>query len=116
MKTETKQRPTRLQLTDEAVRSIASILVVDCIQHNFWPQDAQDCREWASETFDMNQMGALGNELWHEELMQILTDEMNEKYYQVINDIHDRAFDKAALSIKSLEHDSYENNKQCFKG
>lgn len=116
MTNETNQRPTRLQLVDEAVRSIASVLVVDCIQHNFWPGDELDCEEWAVDTFDMNQVGALANEYWHEELMQILTDEMNEKYYEIINSVHKGAFQKAALSMKSLKHNSEENCKEFFKG
>ena len=104
-------------LKDEAVRSIASMLVVDCVQHNFWPDyDANDVKEWAIDTFDMNQAGALGNEHWHEEVMEILTLEMNERYYQIINQIQEGAYDKAALVLKSLKHDAATYNPECFKG
>jgi hypothetical protein len=105
------------KLKDEAVRSIASMLVVDCIEHNFWPDyDAMDVKEWAESTFDMNQAGALANEHWHEEVMEILTLEINERFYQLVNQIHEGAYEKAAVVLKSLNHDSQTYNAQCFKG
>ena len=115
----TTSNPTKFMtnLKDEAVRSIASMLVVDCIQHNFWPDyDANDVKEWAVDTFDMNQVGALANEHWHEEVMEILTLEMNERYYQLINQVQEGAYEKTALVLKSLKHDSATYNTECFKG
>ena len=105
------------KLKDEAVRSIASMLVMDCIEHNFWPDyDANDVKEWAVDTFDMNQLGALANEHWHEEVMEILTLEVQERFYQLINQIHEGAYEKTAFVLKSLKHDSETYNPQCFKG
>ena len=100
---------------EEAVNSIAAMLVVDCIKHNFWPDyDANDVKEWAVDTFDMNQAGALANEHWHEEIMEILTLEMNERYYNLINSIQENAYEKTAKVLQNLHHDSETFNPECF--
>jgi len=117
MNNQTNNHPTITSLKDEAVRSIASMLVVDCVEHNFWPDhDAQDVEEWAESTFDINQIGALANQHWHEELMEILTIERSERFYQIVNQIQQGAFEKAATVLRVLKHDSETYNPECFKG
>lgn len=98
-------RPTKVQLRDYAIRAGATELVKDCIENNFNPGTADDVAEWAEETFDTNCIGVICDDAWQEAVWEILHDEINDVFYQFVNDVKRGMYEKAALSIKSLYHD-----------
>ena len=106
MKTTTPtMKPTKPQLRDYAIRAGASELVKDCIENKFNPGNADDVAEWVEETFDSNCIGVLCDDAWQEAVWEILHDEINDMFYQFVNDVKTGMYEKAALSITSLYHD-----------
>jgi hypothetical protein len=91
--------------TDDEIRAGASELVKDCIENKFNPGNADDVAEWVEETFDSNCIGVLCDDAWQEAVWEILHDEINDMFYQFINDVKTGMYEKAALSITSLYHD-----------
>ena len=109
-------KPTIAHLKDQAARSIAQELVQECIDSKFYPSldhvredgtieyaTAEDIREWAEEAYDGNALGLLGEDVWHEEVMEVLHMQLNDMFYSIVNEVKRDAYEKTLEVLKALE-------------
>ena len=109
-------KPTLTHLKDQAIRSIVQELVHECIDSKFYPSldavnengttqyaTAEDIREWAEEAYDGNSLGLLGEVAWHEEVMEVLHQQLNDMFYSIVDEVKRDAYEKTLKVLKALE-------------